>query len=192
MQCTDILKREHRVIEKGLDVLEQLASDASSGKGIRRDIAEKVLDFMATFADKCHHAKEENLLFVELERHGLPRDGGPIGVMLAEHEQGRALRRTMLEALQRIESDATTAVQFSETAYAFVNLLRDHIFKEDNVLYRMAEQILTDADDARLVEAFERAEQESVGAGVHEHYHKMIHELLQEVMSPKGVAKGSC
>lgn len=181
MRCTDILKAEHRVIEKGLDALEKLASNAGESEAFQRDAAEKVLDFMAVFVDKCHHAKEENLLFVELERRGMPRDGGPIGVMLAEHEQGRALRRTMLEALQRIEDDANAMVQFSEAAYAFVNLLRDHIFKEDNVLYRMADQILTDADDARLVEAFERAERESVGIGVHERYHEIIRQVAQEL-----------
>ena len=139
---------------------------------------EQVVDFIRNFADRCHHAKEEDLLFVRLQERGMPAQGGPIGVMLMEHAEGRRLVKAVVEALPdaaRGDPQAVAAVRNSLLGYT--RLLRAHINKEDNVLYPMGEGILTPEDQQWLAEEFDRVEAEEIGAGVHEKYHGLAHAL---------------
>ncbi|MEE9601130.1 MAG: hemerythrin domain-containing protein, partial [Thermoplasmata archaeon] len=89
MRPTEALKEEHRAIERALKAMEVAAEMLDLGQEVPRELLEKILEFVRGFADRCHHHKEEGVLFPYLERKGLPRDLGPIGVMLAEHEMGR-------------------------------------------------------------------------------------------------------
>ncbi len=182
MKSVEMLMHEHRVIEHGLAGLETIADHLARGESVPTDKVTALLDFFRVFADECHHAKEEEAFFPELEARGIPREGGPIGVMLHEHEEGQALQQQMRQALSDL-SDATKRQQFVDAARNYIALLRQHIWKEDNVLFQMAQQVLTDADDVKLVERFERHEQEQLGEGVHERYHQLVHELEAEFLS---------
>jgi hemerythrin-like domain-containing protein len=55
-------------------------------------------------------------------------------------------------------------------------LLRDHIYKEDNILFKMADAAVSSGEQARLVKAFDHIEETVMGPGVHERYHAMIDE----------------
>jgi hemerythrin-like domain-containing protein len=130
------------------------------------------------FADKCHHSKEEDVLFPVLESHGIPRTGGPVGVMLQKHEQGRNLVRKMLQAIESIEKGYKNGYMvFSENALSYVELLEAHISKEDNVLYPIGRNVLNEEDAEKLLESFEKIEEERMGLGAHEKYHKIAEEL---------------
>ena len=98
MRSTDILQNEHRVIEQVLGCLEKMAAQAVEGK-LDEPSAREALDFFQTFADGCHHHKEEDHLFPLMEAKGFPRHGGPTGVMLHEHEEGRRHVKAMRSAL---------------------------------------------------------------------------------------------
>jgi hemerythrin-like domain-containing protein len=181
MRAVETLMQEHRVIERGLAVLERMGRKLAAGEHIPADRVEGLLDFFRDFADGCHHAKEEGSLFPALEARGVPRAGGPVGVMLAEHEEGRSYQRRLRQELGRLGADAGAGARFAEIAAGYANLLRQHILKEDQVLFRMADQVLTPADDRRLVEAFERHEQEVMGPLVHERFHRLIEDLEREL-----------
>ncbi len=164
------LRAEHEVILRALSLLEALGRELEAGKTIDRAILAWFEDFFSTFADRCHHGKEERCLFPLLERYGVPREGGPLGVMLYEHEQGRAFLRAM---------QLTTGGERQQTAEAirgYLALLRAHIEKENQVLFRLAEQVLPDEAQRELAQSFEAAEQAEVGPGVHERY---LSELAQ-------------
>lgn len=145
---------EHRVIERALDLLQRAADRVGSGDKPAQGDLEKLLDFLRGFADGCHHRKEEGVLFPYLEGHGVPRDLGPIGVMLREHDVGREHVRGMTEALTRDTPEA-----FTSHALAYIALLRDHIAKEDNVLFPIADQLIDLAEAQGLLERFEEAEE---------------------------------
>ncbi len=101
------------------------------------------LAFFRLFADACHHGQEEDVLFVELVDRGMPREVGPIAVMLAEHDQGRALVRAMIAAQQKaIGGDADGWADLERAARDYVSLLRRHIMKEDGVLFEMADRMI--------------------------------------------------
>ena len=161
MKATDVLKQEHRVIEQVLDCLEHIANRARAGAGLDRDNAFDALEFLRTFADRCHHGKEEDRLFPAMIEKGIPRDVGPVAVMLAEHDVGRAAIRGMQAAV-----DGEDAATFARHADEYVMLLREHIKKEDGILFPMADSVLGEEQAALLAE-FERFEAEDMDAELH-------------------------
>lgn len=108
----------------------------------------------------------------------MPRQGGPIGVMLYEHTQGRDYVRGMAEAVSAYRAgDAKAASRFAENARGYVPLLSQHIYKEDNILYPMADRFLSPQKQAELLEEFALVERERMGPGKHEEYHALLEEL---------------
>lgn len=174
-KATEALKSDHRVIERVLAVLERLTE--SRGE-ISIEVWSKAVDFIRNFADRCHHLKEEKVFFPALADHGVPLEGGPIGVMLMEHEEGRAYVRAMSEALALGEKDPDAAKKaLVQNARPYLRLLREHIMKEDQILFQMAEEILTDEEQKKLLREFEEHEAEEFGAGVHERFLMIAEEL---------------
>ena len=175
MKATDILMEEHRVIERVLASLETAANRLSAGQAIPMDFFLKAADFIKNFADGCHHKKEEGILFVALAANGMPQDAGPVGVMLAEHEEGRRFTRAMREGAQRVQGgDAAALSQVIQNALGYVALLRQHIQKEDHILFPMADQVIPIGQHQQIMAKFNRVENED---DVHEKYLRIADEL---------------
>ena len=182
MKATQILRDEHEGILAMLAVVEAAAERLSSGKKIPSQMMTDAAIFFRKFADECHHGKEEGELFPTLIELGLPKEGGPIGVMLLEHEEGRALVRGLRQAAERYaQGDESVVPLMIQYALDFVQLLREHIAKENNVLFPMADGLLSDADQVRLDAAFDQVERTRTGPGEHERYHAMIGEYHKVV-----------
>ena len=151
MSATQCLRDEHQVIMRVLDCFEIALRQASDSNSVSRDVFAPFVEFFKGFADKCHHCKEEDRLFPRLESAGIPREGGPIGVMLYEHEQGRNHVRTIHENLEAADSgDAGACAVILKHGSAFLNLLRDHIYKENEILFNMADQVIQ-ADNLKVL-----------------------------------------
>jgi hemerythrin-like domain-containing protein len=178
LKPTETLKNEHQAILLMLEVVESVSRKLGAGEDVPADHLTRIVDFIQGFADKCHHAKEEDLLFPAMERAGVPRQGGPIEVMLIEHTEGREFVRKMKEAAdQYTAGDRKAGLLFAENARGYAALLSPHIRKEDNILYPIADARLSVQTQARLEKDFERVEEEVVGAGKHEEYHRLLEEL---------------
>jgi hemerythrin-like domain-containing protein len=167
MKSIDRLVAEHDIIERGLSVLEKVVAQIEAGQSVPNDFPKWAPQFFRQFADQCHHAKEEDLLFPLLKERGIPEEGGPIGVMLQEHLLGRDCVRRMREASEAVEFDGPA---FAAAAKEFIPLLRQHIDKENTILYQMAQNVLSEADDADLIDKFSKVEQERDLEGMHERY----------------------
>ncbi|MBC7257789.1 MAG: hemerythrin domain-containing protein [Chloroflexi bacterium] len=178
MRPTEVLKEEHQGIKVGLRILGRIADKLQVGESVPPEHMEQMVDFIRTFADRCHHGKEEDLLFGEMEKAGVPKEGGPIAVMLAEHDQGRSYVRAMADALPAYKAgDPAAARRFAQNASNYIGLLTQHIDKEDNILYVIADMHLSDEQQACLLEGFDRVEMERIGPGKHEEYHHMLDRL---------------
>lgn len=176
--ATEILMGEHRGIERMLAAMEAKLPRLDAGDGSVVPVFEQGVDFLRNFADRCHHHKEELLLFPKLVERGVPNQGGPIGVMLGEHEMGRAEIRAMDEAIQRYRAgDRAALAGLSGAAQRYITLLRQHILKEDQVLFRMADRVLSADEQAQLAADFDRVEEDVMGPGTHERYHRMLDSL---------------
>jgi hemerythrin-like domain-containing protein len=194
MQPTEVLRREHRVIEQVLACLEIMTRKFASDGRLDSQSAAEAVDFLRTFADRCHHGKEESHLFPAMEAAGSPRNCGPTAVMLREHELGRLHVREMAAALDASTAgDAGAARRFVDSAGAYVELLREHIQKEDHCLFPMADKLLTEKDQRDLATAFEKVEAEEMGPGTHENYLKIADALAEKYGVPRAAAlPGDC
>ena len=149
--ATSRLREEHQLILKVASAMQALLAEAGGAEGLDFNTMADCVTFIRLFADACHHGKEEDLLFPELEAAGLPRDQGPIAVMLYEHQQGRAFARTMSDSLQPArQGDERALAILQNAARGYVDLIRGHILKEDNVLFEMADQTVRGAACERL------------------------------------------
>ena len=157
MKSVDRLMVEHDLIERGLSLLEKAVIRIENGQVLPDGFSAWVVRFFQQFADQCHHAKEEDVFFPALKQRGIPEQGGPIGVMLYEHALGRDCVSRMREASQTQPFDSH---KFAEAAKQYVPLLREHIFKENNVLFRVAERVMSEADDAYVTSKFSQVERE--------------------------------
>jgi len=167
VKSVERLKAEHELIERGLNLLEKAVARIEAGQPLSHGFSQWAPRFFQQFADQCHHAKEEDVFFPVLEQRGIPEQGGPIGVMLYEHEMGRDWMDRMRKASEAQSFDAHS---FAEAAKEYISLLRQHIFKENNVLFRMAERVMTQADDAEVTSRFSQVEQERGLTNFHENF----------------------
>ncbi len=171
MKATEILKSEHEVIEGVITSIETVTRAARNGAKVNPDFYSQSADFIRGFADGCHHRKEENVLFKALEATGSPAQAGPVRVMLSEHDEGRALTQAMRQGAARWkEGDLAGKEQALEAADEYAALLRQHIFKENNILFPLADRIIPADRQEKVAEDFERVEHEETGEGIHENY----------------------
>ncbi len=178
MKPTQELSHEHRAIERMLAILDTACDRIEGGEKIDPCHLESSVEFVRVFADRCHHGKEEDLLFPAMVKAGIPKEGGPIGAMLAEHEQGRRFIRALAEAIPAYRADEPEARQeVVRNARGYVSLLGQHIQKEDFVLFPMADRVLRPAIQDYLNKAFAKVEDEVIGRGVHERFHALLDEL---------------
>jgi hemerythrin-like domain-containing protein len=180
--ATGALKSEHRVIMIVLDVLECIVHQTQTTRELDFHGWERCLTFFKLFADACHHGKEEDVLFPELEAAGIPRQGGPIGVMLYEHDRGRGLVREMSAALDALRAGGDVnwrqALIFAGTTY--IDLLRRHIGKEDHCLFAMADQVLNRSTCARVCDSYRQVCERKLDGLSHEQLQALASQLQSE------------
>jgi hemerythrin-like domain-containing protein len=141
IMSTVSLKKDHDLIEKVLKAMWATIPLLKSGKTIPEPIISQVVDFTKNFTDVCHHGKEENSLFPELEKKGMPKESGPIAVMLMEHQITRKITARMDES-SKTYIKTGEATQLVTDMQEYINHVVQHIWKENNRLFEMAEMAL--------------------------------------------------
>ena len=194
MRPTEILMQEHRVIEQVMNCLEIIAERGKAEGKLDIDSANEAIDFFHNFADRCHHGKEEECLFPMLEQKGFSPDEGPTGVMRQEHEAGRRYTNGMSEAIAVVTAgDAQAIGAFASNARAYVQLLRDHIQKEDHCLFSMADQALSEQEQQQVLDSFANVEKDDMGPGTHQKYLDIAAKLAKRFdVSCQGSGTYSC
>jgi hemerythrin-like domain-containing protein len=178
MKPTDILKEEHRHIELMLSILERMCRKLEANEQVNLNHLDQSIGFLKGFADACHHMKEENLLFPAMEKTGFSREAGPVAVMLHEHTLGRTYIAAMTAATAAMkQAGGNASAKFVEAARGYISLLSEHIAKEDNVLFHMADMHLSAETQSHLVREFERVEREEIGETAVEGYHTLLKTL---------------
>ena len=161
---TELLKEDHRVIERMLKVLTAASDRLDKGQEVDVSVFERSLEFIRQFADYTHHGKEEDILFNAIEAAGIPKDGGPVGVMLEEHDEGRKGVQKMAQGREKFKAgDKSAAPQIVRGARDYVYVLRNHIPKEDDILYPLADEVVNAKVHGEMLERFEAVERERLG-----------------------------
>lgn len=179
MNAINELLSEHEAVRLTLKILKKIAQRIDeTGRISDTEHVEQLFEFFSTFVDRCHHGKEEELLFPALEQVGLSRKGGPVGVMLKEHQQGRDLVAKMKNDLSRYRDGSdNAALNFKKHADDYIALLDFHIEKENNVLFPMAIKHLPENMLVEMKNGFDKIESEKIGVGKHEDFHQMLDAL---------------
>jgi Uncharacterized conserved protein len=180
MKPTEDLRQEHKAIKTMLGIMTRIANDIRNDKEFDIKNIEDIVNFLRVFADKCHHGKEENVLFPALIASGMPAENGPVSVMLHEHTLGRGYIKEMSDGVDNWKNHQMTADKLIATAMTnYVTLLQNHILKEENVLFVMADRMLTAPMQTEIALRFEQIEEDGVGHGVLEDFHQLLEELLK-------------
>lgn len=173
----DLLRQDHELTER---VFAAMEARFAAPEGPSRAQVMRCVRFLDEYVDRCHNQKEERHLFPRLERAGMPRDAGPLGVMLHEHDEAHRLLEGLC-ALGRAYAagDASRLPLLHEAFEAYATLCKQHFWKESDILYPMALRVLSDDDAAAIVAGIAEVE-DGLGAGTRERYYRMAQEVIDE------------
>jgi hemerythrin-like domain-containing protein len=170
MKATARLKDEHHDITLMLQILEKICTKNEHGEKVKKTHLESMMEFFSTFVGKFHLAKEEELLFPAMEKAGVPKGGGPIGDLRVVHTIARSYISTLIDAVLAYPADLK---KFTQTAREYIDLLKEHIDKED-ILFPLAENYIPEERKKKLVEEFNKFEQTRIGPDKQAHFHKLL------------------
>lgn len=178
MKAVEILREEHRLIEGVLDSLERGTHRLGDALKMPADFFVDAVEFIRGFADGAHHRKEEGVLFTALAKHGFSEETGPVAIMLSEHNEARRFTQSLSEAAERLRrGDESAREDVITYALAYVRLLRQHIMKENHILFEMADSVIPASEHGEIEAGFEKVEREEIGPGAHEKYRALARSL---------------
>ena len=174
MKLIKKLMQEHQLILHFINLFQNHIKNEHSKSNL--NTFEMLVDFIENYADRYHHAKEEAILFQELEKPGTLSHCNPVRQMIFEHDQSRHHVQQIKKGIQTQDSGLVlTQVQ----NYCF--LLQQHIYKEDHILYPMSEQSLTETQKSQIDACFEEKERTLNGSEIEAKYERMYTELSQNL-----------
>jgi len=175
----EVLVAEHEMIERAMEVMKSELPKLAAGTKPSRQLS-RAIDFLLQFGDKLHNHKEEDHLFPLMEQRGIPSQGGPIAVMLVEHEAERTLLSSMLAQLPDLRRSSEDQVAaFIREGTEYLQVRANHIWKENDVLYPMGNRVFSDEDNDALLAAFAALDADHYGPEAAAHYAKMLDEVEQ-------------
>jgi DUF438 domain-containing protein len=165
------------MIERAMAVLKSCLDDLDQAAGKPVQMI-RALDFLLEFGDKIHNRKEEELLFPLMGQRGIPTEGGPLGVMLMEHRAERDLLAAMIMQAKGLKSAAPEVrEEYRRKGYDYLKIRAEHIWKENDVLYKMGQRVLTEADNTDLLAGFAKIDTETYGGAARDRFRQMVHEV---------------
>ena len=150
MKSTDLLIQDHKLILRALDVLDAMSASNETAAAADQTDINKILDFLRWFADAHHQAKEDTILFPALKAAAVSQSR-PVDHMMFEHAQERSFMEEMEKDLR-----LSKVSEFVNCANRLSSVLRNHIYKEDRILFETADAVLTPDEDNLLVERLMR------------------------------------
>ena len=152
MKCTDLLTQDHKCILRSLDVLDVIAGKVEKSEQVDTTDIESLLHFLRVFGDDHHQTKEESALFpVSMLTEKGQHQHGPVNHMQFEHDQERSLVGGIAEALKTKKGP-----DFVHFANQLCALLRNHIYKEEHILFEIVEGSLSPEQDAQVAGEFQK------------------------------------
>jgi DUF438 domain-containing protein len=181
----DFLVSEHEMIERAMAVLKSNLEKID--KAVKTPLQmQRAIDFLLEFGDKMHNTKEEKFLFPLMGRKGLPVEGGPIGVMLMEHEAERKLLQKMMAVLPDLdEATAAGRQKFAAEGFEYLKIRAEHIWKENDVLYAMGRKVISEEENDVLLQQFKTLDQQAYGPRARDHYEQMLVEVEKDSEAKK-------
>jgi hemerythrin-like domain-containing protein len=174
--ATKNLEKDHENILRLIAVMENVQLNTEPDV----NHLETIIDLIRNYADGFHHAKEEELLFPLMAQRGFSTENGPVAVMLHEHTTGREYVKNASQSINKYKAgDKASLPEIYRNMRGYTDLLRNHIAKENNVLFRMADRVLTEQDQQQLLKQFDKVENSNLCGGVLQDCIKAIDKLAK-------------
>jgi DUF438 domain-containing protein len=187
----DYLIAEHELIERSMEVLKNCLEQIELSEDLNMVQLGRAIDFLLEFGDKIHNQKEEKVLFPLMEQKGIPIEGGPLGVMLIEHEAERNLLQKMQFALPNLENfSLEDKIEFKEEGVEYLTIRAEHIWKENDVLYPMGRQCLSEDDAKNILIEFDNINRAVYGENAFEKFETMTAEVEKGGSGTKKLIEG--
>jgi hemerythrin-like domain-containing protein len=173
------LMAEHRLIERMIHLISQELERIRSNVAVDPEFAfvdpvfiDTAVDFLRTYADRCHHGKEEEILFAELAKKDLkPEDRRVREELTAEHGRARELTASLVRAKEDyLRQDPEAVNRILAHLEGIVTLYPRHIEKEDKLFF------------PPVMDYFSQAEKDAMLAAMYEFDRRMIHEKYRVIV----------
>jgi len=179
MESIKVMVEEHTNIRRMLKVIRNISYRILTNDEYDIDDVPRVVDFVRIYADKHHHGKEEDILFVTMnESLEAVKKSGAITGMLIEHDNGRLYMRNLEQAVDAYkEGNDVARIDIIANAVSYADLLDRHIEKENTALYKLAERLLPEESKTYIEEESRKLEDEATKAGLQQKYLDLIDEF---------------
>jgi len=173
----DFLVAEHEMIERAMAALKSNLEKIDEAVKAPLQM-QRAIDFLLEFGDKMHNTKEERFLFPLMGQKGLPVEGGPLGVMLMEHDAERKLLGRMIAELPNLaEATAAARQKFAAEGFEYLTIRAEHIWKENDVLYPMGRKVINEEENVTLLKEFKTLDKQTYGDTARQRYEQMLAEV---------------
>jgi hemerythrin-like domain-containing protein len=173
MGCTEELRSEHGTMMKIFSALLHLSSGSGLTEAESHGRLEKVMDFLKAYVDQCHHPKEEEIFFPAIREAGLTRLDGLIKELTSEHRAGQGMVQEMEKALGQLRKSEASEKVFSAVASRYVGLFRQHIRKENGILFPAANEKLSAEIQQRVLHGFRKIDHDKLGEDRRTAFHRL-------------------
>ena len=182
---TESLRRDHELIEKVIKAMQSTIELLNDKKQIPESILLPVIDFSKNFTDVCHHTKEEKSLFPALEEAGMPTTMGPIAMMLLDHQRSREIGNEMEKSAKEYLSSGNSEKLIADMQL-YVDHITEHLWKENNKLFMMAEARLQNVSKIvnEELDTIEKSQLNDLGKS-RQHYEELAENLTRDVSNKK-------
>ena len=178
---TQDLYEEHGGIILMLKIMGKIAEKLKKGEEVKKEHLSRIVEFLRNFADKCHHGKEEGILFPELVKKST--NVKLVNELLGEHKTGRDYIHGIAVSLEKYKAGNPDAIHIAVNSKGYIQLLTEHIKKENEILFPIAEKELSKELQEDIEKRFEKLERDVIGIGKHEEYHGWLKELKEFYLS---------
>lgn len=175
MQARGPLMIEHRLIERMLAIIQDALAEARKTKKIDPVFVDTAVDFVQTYADRTHHGKEEDILFLALKTKGLSEpDQRVMDELIEDHVFGRITTKALVEANARYRNgDSSALEEIVRCLHTLVDFYPKHIEKEDTVFFPASRAYFSEAEDQAMLDEFWAFDRKMI----HEKYKAVVEKL---------------
>ena len=180
MKATYILRQEHKLIHRMLDVVRVAVDLMKNGRDVTDRFLMNVAEFFREFADKYHFGKEEGKLFEEMERAGVFTQQLPIESIRHDHFVGRAyINKIILYTGDCRQDDPDWRENLISNLENFIEHIEHHSRKEDRVLYPLSDSLINSSRNEKVIEFYQEIDRQY--PGYKEKYTRMVEQMEQEL-----------
>jgi hemerythrin-like domain-containing protein len=182
MKPTEDLMYEHKAIKVILNVMSNISSSIKEKKVFYTNDVEKIVDFLSVYVDKCHRSKEEEVFYPALLLSKSPIEN--IGLIINEHSMGKGYLAEISCCVENCKIGSSfSGERIADCMANYVQLIQEHIQKEENEYFPMANKALSGEAQKEISKQFKQINDEFVGLDIHTRYDELLKSMENKYLN---------